>query len=154
MSFEPEFDVVIVGSGFGGSVMAHRLAEEHLNVCVLERGRPYPPGSFPRSPLGYRDNFWDPPSGLHGMFDVWSFRSLEALVASGLGGGSLIYSNVLLRKDPAWFVRYESDGTRTPWPITRDDLERHYDAVERMLSPAPFPFEVAPFSDTGKTRAF
>ena len=48
--------------------------------------------------------FWDPSEGLHGLFDVWTFRGLDAVVSSGLGGGSLIYANVLLRKDENWFV--------------------------------------------------
>jgi cholesterol oxidase len=47
---ETHFDVLIVGSGFGGSVTAYRLAEAGLRVCVLERGKAYPPGSFARSP--------------------------------------------------------------------------------------------------------
>ena len=53
---EQDFDVIVVGSGFGGSVMACRLAEGGNRVCVLERGKAYPPGSFPRSPLGMRTN--------------------------------------------------------------------------------------------------
>ena len=87
---QEHFDAVVVGSGFGGSVTAYRLAEAGHRVLVLERGKAYPPGSFPRSPLAMRDNMWDPSEGLHGMFDPWSFEGLEALVSSGLGGGSLI----------------------------------------------------------------
>ena len=49
-------------------------------------------------------NFWDPSEGYYGLYDLWSFRGIEALVSSGLGGGSLIYANVLLRKDERWFV--------------------------------------------------
>ena len=101
---DTHFDVVVVGSGFGGSVTACRLAEAGRRVLVLERGKAYPPGSFPRSPLGLKNNFWDPSEGLQGMFDLWSFDGLEALVSSGLGGGSLIYANVMIRKDEHWFV--------------------------------------------------
>ena len=78
--------------------------------CVLERGQRYPPGSFPRSPYRFRRAFWDPSEGLYGMFSVWSFDHLGAIVGSGLGGGSLIYANVLLRKDPEWFVKRGGDG--------------------------------------------
>ena len=64
-------DVVVIGSGFGGAVSAFRLAAAGLDVCVLERGRAYPPGSFARSPSEMQDNFWDPSQGRHGLFDVW-----------------------------------------------------------------------------------
>src|SRR3712207_4253786 len=122
------FDAVVVGSGFGGSVAAARLAEADRSVCVLERGKPYPPGSFPRSPLGIKNNLWDPSAGLHGMFDLWSFSGLEALVASGLGGGSLIYANVLIREDERWFVKEDlRAGGHEHWPVTRADLDPHYE---------------------------
>src|SRR4051812_22573674 len=104
---DTHFDVVVVGSGYGGAVVAHRLAEAGQRVCVLERGKSFPPGSFPRSPNGVRQNFWDPSAGLHGLYDVWSFRGLAAVVASGLGGGSLLTSNVLIRKDEDTFVNEE-----------------------------------------------
>ncbi|TNV66742.1 FAD-dependent oxidoreductase, partial [Corallococcus exiguus] len=80
------FDVVIVGSGFGGSVMAWRLAEAGLRVCVLERGKAYPPGSFARSPHDMRRNFWDPRKGMLGLFNLWSFQGLGGVVSAGLGG--------------------------------------------------------------------
>ena len=82
------YDAVIVGSGFGGSVTAYRLAQAGKSVCVLERGRAYPPGSFTRSPYRARESFWDPPRGLTGMYHYWSFRGIDALVSAGLGGGS------------------------------------------------------------------
>ncbi|MDI1483404.1 GMC family oxidoreductase [Polyangium sp. y55x31] len=148
------FDVIIVGSGFGGSVMAYRLAEAGLRVCVLERGKAYPPGSFPRSPHAMRHNFWDPSEGLHGLFNLWSFRGLGGVVASGLGGGSLIYANVLLRKDEKTFIHENlNDGGYEDWPVTRADLEPHYDAVEKMLDAHRYPFEHEPYRHTPKTIA-
>lgn len=155
MTGESHFDAIVVGSGFGGSVMAFRLAEAGQRVCLLERGRAYPPGSFPRSPHGMRDNFWIPDEGRYGLYDFWSFHRIHALVASGLGGGSLIYANVLLRKDEKWFVTEDLEhGGYERWPITREDLDPHYDAVERMLRPQRYPFDQEPYSATSKTRAF
>lgn len=153
MSVAEHFDAVIVGSGFGGSVMAYRLAEQGKRVCVLERGKPYPPGSYPRTPEGISKNFWDPSEGKYGMFNLWSFRGLEALVSSGLGGGSLIYANVLLRKDEEWFVNDLDKGGYERWPISRKDLDPYYDTAEAILGAQRYPFEHKPYSDTSKTRA-
>ena len=150
-----DFDVVVVGSGFGGSVMAWRLAREKgLSVCLLERGKPYPPGSFPRSPYEMGRNFWDPSERRQGLFDVWSFSRISAVVSSGLGGGSLIYANVLMRKSPNTFVSEPlPGGGREEWPITSDDLDRHYDAVEEMIGVQRYPLEVSPYDRTRKATA-
>jgi cholesterol oxidase len=147
------FDAIVVGSGFGGAVSACHLAEADLEVLVLERGKPYPPGSFPRTPRGLRANFWDPASGLHGLFDVWSFSHVTALVASGLGGGSLIYANVILRKPEDSFVWFDGEKNR-PWPLDLDTLRPHYERVEKVLAPQPYPTESEPYRSTPKTVAF
>jgi cholesterol oxidase len=131
-------------------VTAYRLAEAGQRVCVLERGKPFPPGSFPRSPAAMSRNFWDPSEGLHGMFNVWSFRGIDALVSSGLGGGSLIYANVMIRKDEHWFVH--DDGEY--WPVGRAELEPHYDRCESMLAVQKYPLDSEPYASTPKTRAF
>jgi cholesterol oxidase len=91
---------------------------------------------------------------LHGLFDVWSFRELCAFVASGLGGGSLIYAGVLLRKDPRTFVKEDlTQGGYEFWPVTYDDLEPHYANVDRMLGAQRYPFAHEPYAATAKTRA-
>lgn len=155
MATPEHFDAVIVGSGFGGSVSAYRLAEAGHSVCLLERGKPYPPGSFPRSPREMSRNFWDPSEGLYGMYDLWSFRGIDALVSSGLGGGSLIYANVFIRKDERWFVKEDlSAGGFEYWPFSRADLDPHYDRVEAMIRPQRYPFADSPYSQTPKTIAF
>jgi cholesterol oxidase len=95
-------------------------------------------------------NFWDPDKGLYGLFDAWTFRGLEGIVSSGLGGGSLIYANVLLRKDEKWFVQESPvpGGGYESWPFSRQDLEPYYEAAEAMLRPVPYPYQ-----DTPKTLA-
>jgi cholesterol oxidase len=152
---EENFDAVIVGSGFGGAVMAYRLAQAGKKVLVLERGKSYPPNSFPRAPRDLAKNFWDPSEGLYGLFNLWSFRGSGAIVASGLGGGSLIYANVLIRKPEKWFV-YEDPvkGGFIPWAVTLDDLVPHYERVERMMGAEPYPSGPAPWSCTPKALAF
>jgi cholesterol oxidase len=150
-SDETHFDAIIVGSGFGGSVMAYRLAQAGLRTCLLERGRAYPPGAFPRSPYRMRTNLWDPSEGMYGLFNIWSFRGLGSVISSGLGGGSLIYANVLLRKDERWFVKEDLErGGYEYWPVTRADLDPHYARAERMLGARPYPFA----DSTPKTVAF
>ncbi len=142
VSADEHADAVVIGSGFGGSVAAYRLAEAGRSVILLERGKPYPPGSFARTPAAMGRNFWDPSEGLQGLFDVWTFRGLEGVVSSGLGGGSLIYANVLLRKDEKWFV-HESPvpgGGYESWPLSRADLDPHYDRAEQMLGATPYPY--------------
>ncbi|WP_043479577.1 GMC oxidoreductase [Arthrobacter sp. SPG23] len=143
-------DAVVVGSGFGGSVASYRLAAGGQSVVLMERGRAYPPGSFARTPSEMGRNFWDPDKGLYGLFDAWTFRGLEGIVSSGLGGGSLIYANVLLRKDRNWFVQESPvpGGGYESWPFSRQDLEPFYDAAEAMLRPVPYPYQ-----DTPKTLA-
>ena len=149
MAADSHFDTIIVGSGFGGSVTAYRLAQAGQRVCVLERGKAYPPGSFPRRPREMARNFWDPSEGYQGLFDIWSFRTIEALVSSGLGGGSLIYANVLIRKDERWFTQEKLDGVGyEQWPVTRADLEPHYDEVETMLGAQRFPLGAPGFEST------
>jgi cholesterol oxidase len=145
---ETHFDAVIIGSGFGGSVAAYRLAEAGLKVCLLERGKAYPPFSFPRAPHKVRDNFWDPSDGLYGMYNVWSFKGSGALVSSGLGGGSLIYANIIIRKDEKWF-----DDPDEGWPVKRAELEKHYDHVDDMMNVQQYPLEREPYKKAMKTWA-
>lgn len=149
------FDAIVIGSGFGGSVMTHRLAEAGMKVCLLERGKAYPPGSFPRSPWRMKTNFWDPSEGLQGMFNVWSFDNIGGVVSSGLGGGSLIYANVLFRKPEETFER---EG----WPLGYGDLEPYYEHAEMMLNGQRYPYQRQdearstanrPYNQTSKTRA-
>src|SRR2546423_12595147 len=151
---EMHYDAVIIGSGFGGSVMAYRLADAGLKVCLLERGKAYPPGSFPRSPYWMQRNFWNPSSGLYGMFNIWSFEGINSVVSSGLGGGSLIYANVMLRKDEKWFVKEDlHDGGYEYWPVTRADLDPHYERGDGMQKAQGHPFGRPPYNSTLKTIA-
>jgi cholesterol oxidase len=153
MTNREHFEAVVIGSGFGGSVMTYRMAEAGKRVCLLERGKRFPPGSFARSPKEFSANFWDPSEGHHGLFQIWKFAGTDGIVSAGLGGGSLIYANVFIRKDERWFFRRNPDGTTTDWPITRAVLNPHYDRVRDIIGLQQFPFRSEPYSTTAKTRA-
>ena len=75
-------------------------------------------------------------------------------MSAGLGGGSLIYANVFIRKDPKWFVRENvpGDGYES-WPLTREDLDPYYDRVEKMIGFQKYPFDHSPYAGTPKTLA-
>jgi cholesterol oxidase len=151
-----DYHAIVVGSGFGGSVVAHRLAAEAnapWSVCLLERGKSHAPGEFPRTPYEVKRSFWDPKGQLYGLFDVWSFSGLAAVVASGLGGGSLIYANVLEPPPDGWLNYTDEDGGEHPWPVAASDLAGHFAAVEAMLRPQPYP-DAGPFARTPKSKAF
>ena len=83
-----------------------------------------------------------------------AFRKIEAVLSSGLGGGSLIYANVFLRKDENWFVHDSPlpGGGYENWPISRDDLEPHYDAVAGMINPQPSPYPDLPRAAPSRKR--
>ena len=142
---EHDFDAVVVGSGFGGSVTAYRLRTGGKSVCLLERGKRYNPGDFPRSPSGLAKNVWNPAGGRYGMFEVWMFDHIEAVVSSALGGGSIIYANVLLEKPAATF---------TGWPLAYADLVPHYADVRTIIAPQPYPFQDPPYDQAPKVVAF
>lgn len=128
-----QFDVIVIGSGFGGAVAACRLAEAGARVLVLERGRRWTPDQFPRrlgDPWLYSH---DKPHRRDGWLDLRFFKGMAVAQGAGVGGGSLCYSSVLLEADPARF----SQG----WPpeITHQELAPHYEAARRMLGARTIP---------------
>jgi len=126
---EFDYDWLVIGSGFGGSVSALRLAEKGYRVGVLECGRRYRDQDFAKSAWNLRRYFWMPRLGLRGIFRVTAFKDVLIVSGSGVGGGSLGYANTLYRARPAFF-------TDPQWEDLADwerELEPHYDAAERML---------------------
>ncbi|RKH17295.1 GMC family oxidoreductase [Corallococcus sp. CA047B] len=133
------YDVVVVGSGFGGSITALRLAQAGRSVAVLERGRRYAPGQFPRDVTRADEVLWRQPSRpqAKGLFDVRFLSGIGTVTAAGVGGGSLIYANVHVRPDPIVF-----DHPRWPRGFSREALEPYYDKVARELDVKPFPASI------------
>ncbi|BCJ71082.1 cholesterol oxidase [Catellatospora sp. IY07-71] len=132
------FDVVVIGSGFGGSVAALRLAEKGYSVAVLEAGRRFADHDFPKTSWRVRRFLWAPALGCYGIQRITLLRadrgeksgaSVLVLSGAGVGGGSLVYANTLYRpldpfyRDPQW--RDIAD-----W---KAELAPHYDTAERML---------------------
>lgn len=149
MSKKP--NIVVIGSGFGGSVFACRLAESRsATVYVLERGCRYGRNQFARRPDQLREAFWDPEDGKFGVFEYQSFGTadIDVLTASGLGGGSLIYSNVLYEVPAEFFVGW-------PGGINRQTLDPYYQKVLDMMEARSYPVDEPtwPYVDTPKSKA-
>ena len=102
------WDYVIIGWGFGGSVSAMRLREKGYSVLVLERGKRYEDSDFAKSNWAFWKFLWLPPLRCYGILQITTLNGLMVLHGSGVGGGSLGYSNVLevptapLFDNPAW----------------------------------------------------
>lgn len=141
-----DFDVIVIGSGFGGSVMTCRLAEKGYRVCLLERGMEYGFNEFPRRIDEFKRAFWDPKDKLHGLFEVLAHKESDVftVTGSGLGGGSLIYSNVLMPMDAEFFHGW-------PGGISRNVLDPYYDKVLKTMEASPYPFDDPYYADTPKT---
>src|SRR5262249_6899147 len=123
-----DFDVVVIGSGFGGAITACRLAQKRHRVLILERGREWDKDSYPRGVDA--DWIWSHtnPEKYHGWMDLRVFKGMSAVQGAGVGGGSLIYANVSRVPPPATFA--------SGWPsaIRYSDLLPYYDTVGKMLN--------------------
>jgi cholesterol oxidase len=124
-----DFDWLVIGSGFGGSVSALRLAEKGYRVGVLECGRRFSDKDFPRSTWDARRYFWAPRLGFRGIFRITTFKDVSVVSGCGVGGGSLGYANTLyvppkrFFEDPQWAGLQDWESALTP----------HYAEAQRML---------------------
>ena len=119
----------MIGSGFGGSVAALRLAEKGYSVCVLECGRRFADQDFAKSAWNLRRYFWSPRLGLRGVLRLTLFKDVFVASGCGVGGGSLGYANTLYRARPAFF-RDPQWAELADW---ESEMKPHYDVAERML---------------------
>jgi cholesterol oxidase len=124
-----DYDWIVVGSGFGGSVSALRLAEKGYSVGVLECGKRFGDDDFPKSTWDLRRYFWAPRIGLRGIFRLSTFKDVAVVSGCGVGGGSLGYANTLyvppspFFEDPQWADLEEWERALAP----------HYETAQRML---------------------
>ncbi|MEY6568577.1 GMC oxidoreductase [Streptomyces sp. PGLac3x] len=124
-----DYDVLVVGSGFGGAVSALRLTEKGYRVGVLEAGRRFTRATLPRNSWDLKNYLWAPALGLFGIQRIHLLGNVMVLAGAGVGGGSLNYANTLyvppkpFFTDPQW-------GAITDW---QDELKPYYDQAQKML---------------------
>ena len=122
------WDVIVIGSGFGGAITACRLAEAGYKVLILERGRRWNKSTYPS--VTNKDWIWNHelPERLNGWADLRVFPNMSVIQGAAVGGGSLIYANISTEAPPTVF--------QTPWPpeITYNELKPHYDAVAKFMN--------------------
>lgn len=130
-----DYDVVIIGSGFGGSVSALRLVEKGYRVAVIEAGRRFGPDDYPRSNWNVRRFLFAPRLGLRGIQRMTLLGDALILTGAGVGGGSLVYANTLYEPLPGF---YDDPQWRdiTDW---EDELTPHYEQAKRMLGATTAP---------------
>ncbi|MGJ9421905.1 FAD-dependent oxidoreductase [Aeromicrobium sp. CF3.5] len=132
-----DYDVVVIGSGFGGSVSALRLVEKGYKVLVLEAGKRFEDADFAKNSWRLRKFLWMPQIGCYGIQRIDKLKDVLILSGAGVGGGSLVYANTLYEpldpfyKDAAW-------GHITDW---RAELAPYYDQAKRMLGVTVYPYE-------------
>ena len=133
---ERDFDVVVIGSGFGGSVAALRLREKGYSVAVIEAGRRFKDKDFPKTSWRLRRFLFFPRLGLTGIQRIHALPDVMVLAGAGVGGGSLVYANTLYTppdtyfNDPQWSSITDWKSELTPW----------YDQAHRMLGVAENPY--------------
>jgi cholesterol oxidase len=134
---ETEYDWIVIGSGFGGSVSALRLAEKGYRVAVIECGRRFEDADYAESTWQMSRYYWMPKLGLRGILRLTLFKDIFIASGCGVGGGSLGYANTLYRARPAFFADRQW-GELADWD---SELAPHYDTAERMLGVADYPLE-------------
>ena len=124
------YDVVVIGSGFGGAINACRLALAGRSVCVLERGKRWGKKDFPRTTGQVARSFWNFKD--YGLLDYRTFGKIDVIQGSGVGGGSLVYFNVHIRTPKEIF-----ENPRWPKSVKRDTLNPYYDKAKDVLEAKP-----------------
>jgi len=164
---EKNYEAIVIGSGFGGAITGCRLAKkwDRGGVLILERGKRYPMGSFPRKPHDFAHNFWalgeekvrrprhvrrllERGEESHGIFDVRNYKHMDVVIGAGLGGGSLIYANVFMIPPDEVF------DDRWPGTCKREKLLPYYGVAKEVLGSRPIPVNDDPRRQIIRQRLF
>ena len=124
-----DYDFIVIGSGFGGSVAAHRLAEKGYKVAVIEMGRRWTPETLPHTSWSLHRWFWRPKLGLRGFFNMRFFRHATIFHGCAVGGGSITYAATLLRPPE----RVWETGSWAGLADWEGEMPRHYETAASML---------------------
>ncbi len=135
MSLQEKYDYIIIGSGFGGSVSALRLAEKGYSVLVIEKGKKFESADFPKTNWNLRKWLWLPGLKLFGIQKLTFLRHINILSGVGVGGGSLVYANTLPKPKPAFFNQGSWFGLAN-W---EKELSPFYEIAWKMLGAAVNP---------------
>lgn len=128
-AYKFDFDFIVIGSGFGGSVSAHRLTEKGYRVAVIEMGRRWTPETLPRTSWSLHRWLWRPKLGLRGFFSVRLFRHATIFHGCAVGGGSITYaSTLLIPPDGVW-----NSGSWAGLANWKSEMPQHYETASRML---------------------
>lgn len=128
-SSDYDFDHVVVGSGFGGSVSACRLTEKGYSVAVIEMGKRWKPSDFPKTTWNFRRWIWRPGMKLHGFYNMRPFRHVVILCGNAVGGGSITYANTMLVPPESVWNEGAWKGL-APWT---SEMAPHYATARKML---------------------
>jgi cholesterol oxidase len=126
---ERDFDFIVIGSGFGGSVTAHRLVEKGYRVAVMEMGRRWTPENLPQTSWSLHRWFWRPSLALRGFFSMRFFRHVTILHGCAVGGGSITYACTLLEPPPTIW----DNGSWKDLADWKTEMPPHYATASRML---------------------
>jgi cholesterol oxidase len=132
---EPTYDYVIIGSGFGGSVSAMRLAEKGYRVLIIERGKRYEDKDHPKTNWNLWKYLWMPALRMYGILQLTLLPDLYVVHGAGVGGGSLVYAAVLMEPEEGFF-KARGWGHLADW---KAELAPHYATARRMLGVTPNP---------------